>query len=70
MPFTPDSGPYTLAGELATLGIDASPGQVDEILRRAKAAMADEGRLLTDDDLARLAAEVVPGESREPASRR
>ncbi|WP_329131318.1 hypothetical protein [Streptomyces sp. NBC_00670] len=59
VPFTPDSGPYTLADKLAALGVDTTTAQVDEVLRRARAAMAREGRLLTDADLAALAREVV-----------
>ncbi|MEV6160743.1 hypothetical protein AB0L71_02205 [Streptomyces sp. NPDC052052] len=59
VPFTPDSGPYTLADKLAALGVDTTTGQVDEVLRRARAVMAREGRLLTDADLASLASEVA-----------
>jgi len=58
VPFTPDSGPYTLADRLAALGIEPGPAQVDEILVRARELMAREGRLLTDEDLAELAAHV------------
>jgi isopropylmalate/homocitrate/citramalate synthase len=59
VPFTPDSGPYTLADKLAALGVDTTPALVDEVLRRARAAMAREGRLLTDADLAALAREAA-----------
>lgn len=58
VPFTPDSGPYTLADRLTELGIELSHAQVDEVLVRARALMAIEGRLLTDDELAALAEEV------------
>jgi isopropylmalate/homocitrate/citramalate synthase len=59
VPFTPDSGPYTLTDKLTELGIDASHGQVDEILRAARTEMARRGRVLTDDDLAELARAVI-----------
>ncbi|MEU6540010.1 hypothetical protein [Streptomyces sp. NPDC047000] len=59
VPFTPDSGPYTLADKLAELGVDITPGQVDEVLRRAREVMAGEGRLLGDADLASLAHQVT-----------
>ncbi|WP_405866606.1 hypothetical protein [Streptomyces sp. NBC_00005] len=58
VPFTPDSGPYTLADKLAALGIELGHAQVDDVLVRARELMAREGRLLTDDDLAALAQEV------------
>lgn len=58
VPFTPDSGPYTLADKLAALGIEIGRAQVDDVLVRARELMAREGRLLTDDDLAALAEEV------------
>ncbi|MEU9469740.1 hypothetical protein AB0D78_24520 [Streptomyces avermitilis] len=57
VPFTPDSGPYTLADKLAALGIDLSHAQVDALLVRARELMASEDRLLTDEDLAALAEE-------------
>ncbi|MFE6823390.1 hypothetical protein [Streptomyces sp. NPDC057690] len=59
IPFTPDSGPYTLADRLTALGVDPTPAQVDEVLTRARELMAREGRLLTDGELAGLAASVV-----------
>lgn len=59
VPFTPDSGPYTLADRLAALGVDTTVEQVDEVLRRARAVMAREGRLLTDADLRSLAREAA-----------
>ena len=58
VPFTPDSGPYTLTDKLAALGIELSNAQIDEVLDRARESMAREGRLLTDADLATLAREV------------
>ncbi|MGP2442596.1 hypothetical protein [Streptomyces sp. JW3] len=66
VPFTPDSGPYTLADKLAALGVDSTVEQVDEVLRRARALMAREGRLLTDADLASLAREVADGTGTRP----
>jgi isopropylmalate/homocitrate/citramalate synthase len=60
IPFTPDSGPYTLADKLERLGIDdLTPAQVGEVLLRARDLMSREGRLLTDADLAALAGEVT-----------
>ncbi|MCT9077381.1 hypothetical protein [Streptomyces fulvoviolaceus] len=58
VPFTPDSGPYTLADKLTALGVELSRAQVDDVLVRARELMAREGRLLTDGDLAALAEEV------------
>ncbi|MFJ4621180.1 hypothetical protein [Streptomyces sp. NPDC088812] len=65
VPFTPDSGPYTLADKLAALGVDITTAQVDAVLHRARDLMAREGRLLTDADLAALAREAVdpPGDT-------
>ncbi|MFE2431054.1 hypothetical protein ACFXJ5_30470 [Streptomyces sp. NPDC059373] len=59
VPFTPDSGPYTLADKLHALGVDTTTDQLDEVLRRARDLMAREGRLLGDADLAALAEEVA-----------
>ncbi|MGI5459965.1 hypothetical protein ACQEWB_43765 [Streptomyces sp. CA-249302] len=58
VPFTPDSGPYTLVDKLTALGIELGHEQVDDLLVRARELMAREGRLLTDEDLATLAEEV------------
>jgi len=54
VPFTPDSGPYTLADKLAALGIELGHDQLNEVLVRARELMAHEGLLLTDEDLAAL----------------
>ncbi|HEV7964434.1 MAG TPA: hypothetical protein VGP57_17970 [Actinoplanes sp.] len=59
VPFTPDSGPYTLADKLTALGVDATTGQVDAILAAARAEMARRGALLSDDDLAALAKDIL-----------
>ncbi|MFD9434670.1 hypothetical protein [Streptomyces sp. NPDC060002] len=59
IPFTPDSGPYTLADKLTALGVGPTPAQVDEVLTRARELMAREGRLLTDGELAGLAESVA-----------
>ncbi|MFJ3667154.1 hypothetical protein ACIPSE_11920 [Streptomyces sp. NPDC090106] len=59
VPFTPDSGPYTLADKLAEAGADLTTGQIDAVLARARALMTREGRLLTDGDLTALAREVT-----------
>jgi hypothetical protein len=66
VPFTPDSGPYTLADKLAALGVDLTHAQVGEVLGRARQLMAEGGRLLTDEDLAVLAGE-VPRSARRTA---
>ncbi|WP_416985283.1 hypothetical protein [Streptomyces sp. T028] len=58
VPFTPDSGPYTLADKLAARGIALDRAQLDDVLDRARGRMAHEGRLLTDAELALLAEEV------------
>lgn len=55
VPFTLDSGPYTLADKLERMGIELTPGQVDRVLAAAHETMTRDGRLLTDDDLAALA---------------
>jgi isopropylmalate/homocitrate/citramalate synthase len=54
-PFTPDSGPYSLADKLDSLHIDVTHEQIDSILASARQLMSTEGRMLTDDDLAALA---------------
>ncbi|WP_460061946.1 hypothetical protein [Streptomyces sp. YKOK-I1] len=58
VPFTPDSGPYTLVDKLAAQAVDLGRAQVDDVLDRARALMAREGRLPTDEELAALAEEV------------
>ncbi|MFF3707986.1 hypothetical protein [Streptomyces phaeochromogenes] len=58
-PFTPDSGPYTLADKLAALGIRTGRAQVDDVLVLARELMARESRLLSDADLAAQAEEVM-----------
>ncbi|MFC7264363.1 hypothetical protein [Streptomyces lutosisoli] len=58
VPFTPDSGPYTLTDKLTALSFELTQDQVDEVLGRSRELMADGGRLLTDEDLAVLAREV------------
>ncbi|MEU5095390.1 hypothetical protein [Streptomyces sp. NPDC020996] len=64
VPFTPDSGPYTLTDKLAALGADLTHAQIDEVLRQAREIMAREGRLLTDASLAALAEQVTSSSSR------
>ncbi|MEU1511187.1 hypothetical protein ABZ490_03350 [Streptomyces sp. NPDC005811] len=58
VPFTLDSGPYTLADKLAARGLALGRAQVDDVLDRARELMAREGRLPTDEELAALAEEV------------
>jgi len=55
VPFTPDSGPYTLATKLEALGIDASPEQVVQILAAARERMTESGRLLDNADIEKIA---------------
>ena len=59
IPFTPDSGAYTLAYKLGKLGFDLSHEQVNEILELGQAAMKNTGKLLSDDDLTQLAQSVT-----------
>ena len=56
VPFTPDSGPYTLADKLEKLNLatDLTPSEVEQLLTRARDLMAAEGRLLDDADLITL----------------
>jgi isopropylmalate/homocitrate/citramalate synthase len=61
VPFTHDSGGYTLADKLERLGIEITHAQVDQVLDIARARMTREGRLLKDDDLATIAEEVATG---------
>ncbi|RPE40523.1 hypothetical protein EDD90_3577 [Streptomyces sp. Ag109_O5-1] len=58
IPFTPDSGPYTLADRTAALGIDLPPAALDQLLDQVKQLMIRENRLATDDDLRALAREL------------
>ncbi|HWC84657.1 MAG TPA: hypothetical protein VG756_32260 [Pseudonocardiaceae bacterium] len=54
-PFTPDSGPYTLADKLLALGLTPTHEQVTNILAAARAVMAAESRVLDEQDLRHLA---------------
>ncbi|MEU9341978.1 hypothetical protein AB0D74_12270 [Streptomyces sp. NPDC048278] len=58
IPFTPDSGPYTLADRTAALGIDLPPAGLDQLLDQVQQLMARENRLADDDDLRALAREL------------
>lgn len=55
IPFTLDSGGYTLAAKLDELGIVLTHAQADRLLARAQAELRERRRLLTDDELAALA---------------
>lgn len=55
VPFTPFSGPYTLADKLIALGIDATHDEVDAILAAARSEMRRSGALLSDDEIADIA---------------
>ncbi|MFT4210517.1 MAG: hypothetical protein QM626_01485 [Microbacterium sp.] len=56
VPFTPFSGPYTLADKLEALGIDATHEQVDALLEALRAEMRRSGALPSDADIAEAAA--------------
>ncbi|MFG2958523.1 hypothetical protein ACGF5O_33000 [Streptomyces sp. NPDC048291] len=58
IPFTPDSGPYTLADRTAALGIDLPPAGLDQLLDQVQQLMARENRLADDADLRALAREL------------
>jgi len=55
VPFTTDSGLFTLFDKLTGLGLRPTRDQVERILERARTVMAAEQRILDDQDLARLA---------------
>jgi 2-isopropylmalate synthase len=55
IPFTVESGPYTLAGALERLGIAVPRERVEPLLERARRRMVRTGRPLTDEELADLA---------------
>lgn len=56
VPFTPYSGPYTLADKLEELGFrELSRSEVDQILVEARAEMSRGGSMLTDEQLAGIA---------------
>jgi isopropylmalate/homocitrate/citramalate synthase len=59
VPLTPFSGPYTLADKLDALGVEAKQPQVDAVLTAVRRRMADTGKILSDDDLVRIAGEVI-----------
>jgi isopropylmalate/homocitrate/citramalate synthase len=60
VPLTLDSGGYTMAYILGRLGVRLpSPDDVTEVLRRCHARMRAEQRLLADDDILAIAAEVA-----------
>jgi hypothetical protein len=61
VPFTQDSGGYTLADKLERLGFEFTHSEIDQILDIARARMTREGRLLKNDDLATIAEEVASG---------
>ncbi|MEV7891452.1 hypothetical protein ACWD3I_44100 [Streptomyces sp. NPDC002817] len=51
VPFTADSGPYTLIDKLTQAGVELTSAQVDDVLTRAREFMATHERLLTDEEL-------------------
>ncbi|MBZ5739533.1 hypothetical protein [Nocardioides mangrovi] len=59
VPFTPFSGPYTLLDKLSALGIEVDHAQVDAVLVAARERMSRTGALLSDAELAELAAAVT-----------
>jgi len=59
VPFTPFSGPYTLADKLTTLGVDLTHEQLDSVLAAARQEMERTGSMLSDEALAGLARQLV-----------
>lgn len=59
VPFTPFSGPYTLADKLSELGLDPSNDQVGDILRACREEMAASGAVLSDEDIRKIARRVT-----------
>ena len=59
VPFTPFSGPYTLADKIASLGLEVTPAQVDLVLAEARERMSRSGALLADEDIAEIAKNVI-----------
>jgi isopropylmalate/homocitrate/citramalate synthase len=55
VPFTPFSGPYTLADKLTALDIDLTHEQLGSVLAAARQEMTRTGSLLSDEALAGLA---------------
>jgi isopropylmalate/homocitrate/citramalate synthase len=59
VPFTLDSGGYTLADKLERLGVEITHEQADRVLAAARHTMIAEGRLLTDAELAAIAKTII-----------
>jgi isopropylmalate/homocitrate/citramalate synthase len=59
VPFTLFSGPYTLIDKLAALGIEADHDQVDAILVAARQRMERSSALLSDEEIAQLAKDII-----------
>lgn len=69
VPLTLDSGAYTMAYTLDRVGADVGLDDVEEVLRRCRAAIAAQGQLLSDDEIRSLAADVRKGGSDEAGPR-
>ena len=68
VPLTLDSGPYTMAYTLDRIGADVAAEDVEGVLAECRAAIAQRGRLLTDDEVREIARLVRPAGplAREP----
>jgi isopropylmalate/homocitrate/citramalate synthase len=63
VPLTLDSGAYTMAYTLERVGADVEVDDVEEVLRRCRAAIATRGHLLSDDEVRAIAADARNGGS-------
>ncbi|MGH3246978.1 MAG: hypothetical protein ACRDOI_12300 [Trebonia sp.] len=62
IPFTPFSGPYTLADKLTELGLEVTREQLNAVLAAAREEMGRSGELLSDESLTDLAQHVLAGD--------
>jgi isopropylmalate/homocitrate/citramalate synthase len=69
VPLTLDSGAYTMAYTLDRIGAEVELDDVEEVLRRCRAAIAAGGQLLSDDEIRSIAADVRKGGSDEAGPR-
>ena len=56
---TRDSGPYTMWDKLDLLGVEVAKDEVEPILAASLRAIQENGRVLTDDEIREIAAEVI-----------
>jgi isopropylmalate/homocitrate/citramalate synthase len=69
VPLTLDSGAYTMAYTLNRVGAEVELDDVEEVLRRCRAAIAAGGQLLSDDEIRSIAADVRKAGSDEAGPR-